>query len=229
VPLRDASRWTGRVILPGAAACFVLAVPGAAWAHGVSGGADSVGGFLSLGFRHMLLGWDHLLFIAGVLLLASELERGVKLLSVFALGHSVTLITATLAGWWVPPVAVDIVIAGSVAYVGVVGWFGRPERWRAFGIMVLLFGLVHGLGLAARLQEPSLADHLSVARMLAFNVGVELAQLFGAAAAVLVGLAVHAAVQRRFGWSTIWKTAHAALVVVGLVASTVLATAGGAA
>jgi len=126
-------------------------------------------------------------------------------------------------------VAVDIVIAGSVAYVGVVGPAGRPERWRAFGIMVLLFGLVHGLGLAARLQEPSLADHLSVARMLAFNVGVEVAQLFGGAAAVLVGLAIHAAVQRRFGWSTIWKTAYAALVVVGLVASTVLATAGGAA
>jgi hydrogenase/urease accessory protein HupE len=227
MPLHDLPRSTGRVVLPGVAACLVLAVPGAAWAHGVSGGADSVGGFLSLGFRHMLLGWDHLLFIGGVLLLASELERGIKLLSVFALGHSITLITATVAGWWVPPVVVDTVIAASLACIGVVGLFGRPERWRAFGIMVLLFGLVHGLGLAARLQEPGLAEHLSIARLLAFNVGVELAQLFGGAAALLVGLAVHAAVQRRFTWPTIWTTAHAALVVVGLVASTVLATTAG--
>jgi hypothetical protein len=64
------------------------------------------------------------------------------------------LITAILSGWWIEPVVVDVVIAASLAYVGVVGLFGRPERWRAFGIMVLLFGLVHGLGLAARAASP---------------------------------------------------------------------------
>jgi hypothetical protein len=66
---------------------------------------------------------------------------------------------------------VDVVIASSLAYVGVVGWFGPPAGWRWFGIGVLAFGLVHGLGLAARLQRPGLAEHLTVGRLLAFNVG----------------------------------------------------------
>jgi hypothetical protein len=62
----------------------VLAVPSPAWAHGVSGTADNASTFRGLGFRHMLLGWDHLLFIGGVLLVAHGLETAMKLLTVFA-------------------------------------------------------------------------------------------------------------------------------------------------
>jgi len=64
----------------------------------LASGRRAAGEFLRSGFLHMAGGWDHLLFIAGVLLLAREFERGVKLLSLFALGHSLTLVAATLAG-----------------------------------------------------------------------------------------------------------------------------------
>jgi hydrogenase/urease accessory protein HupE len=215
------------VVAVTAALALILALPDAAHAHGVSGTADSAGAFLNLGFRHMLLGWDHLLFIGGILLLAANAERAMKLLSVFALGHSTTLIAATVAGWQVNPVLVDIVIALSLAFVGLVGWLGPPSRWRLFGAGVLLFGLVHGLGLATRLQEPALAEHVTVWRVVAFNVGVEIAQLFGTGMALLAGLAAWHYLRRVLSWPATWRLAHAALITIGLVTGAVLAGSAG--
>ena len=204
-------------------AVLLLATPNAAWAHGVSGGADSVGGFLGLGFRHMLLGWDHMLFIAGVvLLLAPEVERAMMTLSLFALGHSATLLTATLAGWRFDPVLVDMIVAMSLTFVGAVGWLGPPSRWRLFGIGVLAFGLAHGLGLATRLQTPALEGHLTVWRVLAFNVGVEMAQLFGAGIALLLGLSVWPLLEGRLSWAVTVRLAYTGLIVVGFGASVLI-------
>ncbi|MEU4448420.1 HupE/UreJ family protein [Actinosynnema sp. NPDC050801] len=130
--------------------------PGTASAHGIGSAAGlNAWQFIPLGIEHMLLGWDHLLFIAGIVLLAGELRRAAALISVFVLGHSTTLIVATLAGWQVDAVAVDVVIALSVLFVGVVGLIGRPKDWRWFTLAILAFGLVHGLGLSTRLQDPA--------------------------------------------------------------------------
>ncbi|GAA1868830.1 HupE/UreJ family protein [Asanoa iriomotensis] len=217
------ARATGLVLVT--AACIVAATPAAAWAHGVSGHADSAGAFLGLGFRHMLLGWDHLLFIAGVvLLLAPEIERAMITLSLFALGHSATLIAGTLAGWRFDPVLVDVAIALSLAYIGLVGWFGPPARWRLFNAAVLAVGLVHGLGLATRLQDPQFTGHLTLWRVLAFNAGVELAQLFGGGIIVLIGLAAKESLKDRLSSATTWRLAHGGLIVVGLGASALLLT-----
>jgi hypothetical protein len=68
-------------VVAGVVAATVLAVPGAAWAHGVGGSSDTVGGFVWLGTKHMLAGWDHLLFVGGILLLAGEIRRAAKPLS----------------------------------------------------------------------------------------------------------------------------------------------------
>ncbi|WP_309235798.1 HupE/UreJ family protein [Amycolatopsis sp. SID8362] len=143
--------------------------PPAASAHGISGSAADKNTleFIPLGIEHMLLGWDHLLFIAGIVLLAGELRRAAKLISVFVLGHSTTLIAGTLAGWRVDATVVDIVIALSLVFVGVVGWFG---------LGVFAFGLVHGLGLSTRLQDLGLPEDGLFGRVIAFNVGVEIGQ-----------------------------------------------------
>ncbi|MGH3752231.1 MAG: HupE/UreJ family protein [Pseudonocardiaceae bacterium] len=77
----------------------LVGLPDAAFAHGIGGATESVWGFVPLGIEHMLLGWDHLLFIAGIVLLAGELRRAATLISVFVAGHSTTLIIATIAGW----------------------------------------------------------------------------------------------------------------------------------
>lgn len=114
------------------------------WAHGITddAGDRSVLGFVPLGIEHMLLGWDHVLFIGGVVLLAGEWRRAAKLITVFVIGHSLTLITATLAGWQVNPVLVDVVIVLSVVFVGGYGMVaGRPKRWDIFGGIVYLFGV----------------------------------------------------------------------------------------
>ena len=210
-------RWATAVVLGLAA---LLGAPDAAWAHGIGGvAADlSVWEFVPLGAEHMLLGWDHLLFIAGIVVLSGRLRRAAKLISLFVAGHITTLIVATLAGWHVNAIAVDVVIALSLVFVGVVGWLGHRDRWRLFGLGVLGFGLIHGLGLSTRLQDLGLPEDGLLARVIAFNVGVEVGQL----AAIAVMLLIGKAFTRLVTWPKAPRLAYAALVAAGLVAATTL-------
>ncbi|NJP30419.1 HupE/UreJ family protein [Micromonospora thermarum] len=201
----------------------VLAAPGAAWAHGVGGSSDTVGGFVWLGTKHMLAGWDHLLFVGGILLLAGGMRRAAKLISLFALGHSATLFTATVADWHVNPVLVDVVVALSLVFVGVVGLRGRPKDWTWFAAAVLAFGLVHGLGLATRLQEVGPPAGGEIPRVLAFNVGVEIGQLIAVVAMFMLGDVLRHYIPRLRDV----RLSHAALVAAGTVAAAVLAISSG--
>jgi hydrogenase/urease accessory protein HupE len=166
---------------------LLLSMSQPAYAHGVAGGAETAPGFIWVGIQHMLLGWDHLLFVGGVALLAGTAKRAVTFISLFALGHSITLIIATLAGWRVNATLVDIAVAFSLVFVGAVGVVGRPRDWRWFGAAVFGFGLVHGVGLATRLQDLDLPADGVLSRVLFFNLGVELGQLLFVA--VALGLA----------------------------------------
>ncbi|WP_328421535.1 HupE/UreJ family protein [Micromonospora sp. NBC_00389] len=205
-------------------ATVVLAAPGGAWAHGVGGSSDTVGGFVWLGTKHMLAGWDHLLFVGGILLLAGQVRRAAKLISLFALGHSVTLFTATVADWHVNPVLVDIVVALSLVFVGVVGLTGRPKTWTWFAAAVLGFGLVHGLGLSTRLQEVGLPSDATIPRVLAFNIGVEIGQLVAIAGMFMLGDVLRHYIPRLCDA----RLSHAVLVAAGVVAAAVLViTSGG--
>jgi hydrogenase/urease accessory protein HupE len=170
-----AARWA---VVPALAAALALS-PGPAFAHGIGGDASdrSIVDFVPLGIEHMLLGWDHLLFIAGVLLVAKTGRRAAKLISLFVLGHSATLIIATVAEWQVDAAVVDFVIALSVVLVGIVALTPKEPRWTLFGGAVLAFGLVHGLGLSTRLQDLGLPHDGLIWRVVAFNVGVEIGQL----------------------------------------------------
>ncbi|WP_346539019.1 HupE/UreJ family protein [Micromonospora sp. DPT] len=177
-----------------------------------------------LGTKHMLAGWDHLAFVGGILLLAGKIRRAGKLISLFALGHSVTLFTAAVADWHVNPVLVDIVVALSLVFVGVVGLRGRPKNWAWFAAAVLAFGLVHGLGLATRLQELGLPSDGLIPRVLAFNVGVEIGQLIAVVAMFMLGdVLSHFLPKLRNP-----RLSHGALVAAGVVAASILAlTSGG--
>jgi hypothetical protein len=159
----------------------LLALPVAsAVAHGIG---ESAAGrttleFVPLGIEHMLLGWDHLLFIAGVLLVARTLGEAAKLISVFVLGHSLTLIVATAAGWQISSGVVDVIIALSLVFIAFLGFAGPPDDWRRVGAIVFLFGLIHGLGLSTRLQELGIPDDGLLIKTVMFNVGVELGQIW---------------------------------------------------
>lgn len=211
--------WAGSALL-------LLAAPAAALAHGLGSGDPDrpVGEYLWLGFKHLLAGWDHLLFILGIVLLAGSLLRATKLISWFVLGHSITLMLATTQEWSVSTTFVDIVIALSLVFVAVVAYRGRPTDWRPFGGALFLVGLVHGLGLGTRLLELGVSDDDLAWRILAFNVGVELGQAVAVVAftGLLLGLARFAPGLRR----VIVEPAFVAIAAAGIIGTVVIAVTG---
>ena len=149
----------------------------------------AVAAFTYLGAKHMVTGIDHLLFLVGVVFFLHRLKDVVLYVSLFTLGHSITLIVGVLSGVTMNAFAVDAIIGLSVAYKafenmgGLERTFGySPDtRWA-----VLVFGLFHGLGLATKVQELYLAEDGLLVNLLSFNVGVELGQF--TALAGVVGL-----------------------------------------
>ena len=165
-------------------------------AHGVSA-ADRAfmeqGGlmaFLYLGAKHMVTGYDHLLFLFGVIFFLFKLRDVGLYVTLFAVGHSVTLLYGVLSGASVNPYLVDAIIGFSVVYKafdnlgGFRRLFGRQPDTRA---AVLVFGFFHGFGLATKLQGFALAREGLVPKIVAFNVGVEAGQL-AALAVILVAM-----------------------------------------
>lgn len=202
----------------------LVLLPSPARAHGIGGDAAdrTVLGFVPLGFEHMLLGWDHLLFIGGVVLLSGSWRRAAKMITIFVVGHSTTLIAATMAGWQVDAGFVDVIIALSVVFVGAIGIFVKSVDWRVFGFLVLAFGLVHGLGLATRLQDIGLPEDGVLLRVIAFNVGVEIGQLTAIVALTVIVMLVSTIVGRARE-QLVKKGALVALFVGGAVATSLVA------
>ncbi|WP_373089555.1 HupE/UreJ family protein [Zhongshania sp.] len=148
--------------------------------------------YILLGAGHMLTGYDHLLFLFGVIFFLSRFADIVKFITAFTLGHSITLVFATLYSIQANYFLIDAVIALTVCYKGFENLDGFKRylgvaspnlMWMVFG-----FGLIHGFGLSTRLQQLPMGDGSIVMKILAFNVGVELGQI-AALAAMLVLLA----------------------------------------
>lgn len=136
--------------------------------------------YLWVGAKHMLTGYDHLLFLLGVVFYLSKISDIIRFISVFTIGHSVTLIAATFLQIEVNEYLVDAIIGASVFYKG----FENLEGFKALRVpppnllfMVGLFGLIHGLGLSARLQSLHLGEEQVLAKIISFNLGVELGQI----------------------------------------------------
>jgi len=142
------------------------------------GGAqpDAVAGPLfRLGIEHILTGYDHLLFLLGLILVGGSLRPLALVVSAFTLAHSLTLGLAALGVWAPSPRLVEPAIALSIAYVGVENWFVRDasRRW----LITFPFGLVHGFGFAGALGQIALPAREVTLELAAFNVGVEAGQL----------------------------------------------------
>jgi hypothetical protein len=138
------------------------------------------GPFLYLGAKHMVTGYDHLLFLVGVIFFLYRLKDVVLYVSLFTLGHSLTLLFGVLSGWSVNAYVIDTIIGLSVVYKGFenINGFERVFNIKPnTKIAVLVFGLFHGLGLATKLQEFMVSENGLVANILSFNVGVEIGQI----------------------------------------------------
>lgn len=170
--------------------------------------------FVYLGAKHMVTGYDHLAFLVGVIFFLYRMKDVVKYVSLFAVGHSLTLLAGVLFNVHANPRVVDAIIGFSVVYKA----FDNMNGFRhVFGfepdsrVAVLVFGLCHGFGLATRLQELSLSQNGLIANLVSFNVGVELGQVL----ALMVALIVFAWWRARPGFLRHAFAANAALMSVG--------------
>ncbi len=176
----------------------LLLASSSAWAHGISAADKAAmlnGGYLKyvwLGATHMLSGYDHLLFIFGVIFFLSSFRDIVKFISVFTFGHCITLVFATFFKIHANYYLIDAVIAVSVMYKGFenIDGFKKYFDWKAPSLltMVFAFGLIHGFGLSTRLQQLPLGDDQfsMLYRILSFNVGVEVGQIVALTAMLIV-------------------------------------------
>jgi hydrogenase/urease accessory protein HupE len=167
---------------------------------------------LRMGFEHILTGYDHLLFLLGLVLVGRPLRSLFAAVTAFTLAHSVTLALAAFDVWTPSPRLVEPLIALSIAYVGVENWFVRDGqgRWK----VTLLFGLVHGFGFAGALRDVAVPSADVPTALFAFNLGVELGQV--AVLALLLPLVL--AIRRTETWTRIGMRACTMTVAVaGLV------------
>lgn len=146
--------------------------------------------FIYLGAKHMVTGYDHLLFLFGVIFFLYRLKHIALYVSLFAVGHSTTMLLGVYYGWNVSAYLIDAIIGLSVVYKALDN-LGAFQRWLGFQpntrVATLVFGLFHGLGLATKILEYDIAEDGLIPNLLAFNVGVEIGQLI-ALAIILIAM-----------------------------------------
>ena len=164
-----------------------LLIPLLGLAHDVSGGDRELlqnGNLLDyiwVGAKHMLTGYDHLLFLLGVIFVLDSFKDILRFITAFTIGHSITLISATYIGLQINEHLIDMIIGLSVFYKGFenLGLFEKTLGVKppSLLLMVFSFGLIHGLGLSTRLQTLTAAQDQLLPKILSFNLGVELGQI----------------------------------------------------
>lgn len=180
------------LIFLGLTMCVLAIVPDAI-AHGVTDGdkgyiQESSGTmilpFIYLGAKHMVTGYDHLLFLFGVIFFLYRLKDVSIYVTLFAVGHSVTLLSGVLMEVSVSAYLIDAIIGFSIVYKALDN-MGAYQRWFGFQpstkIATLVFGLFHGFGLATKILDYKMSSDGLIPNLIAFNVGVELGQIMGLA------------------------------------------------
>lgn len=140
--------------------------------HETSGGAFS---FFKMGIEHILTGYDHLVFLLGLVLARGRVKQLIGVVTAFTIAHSITLALAAFGVWAPSPRIIEPAIALSIVYVGIENFFVKDasKRWR----ITFPFGLIHGFGFAGALQEINLPRASIPGALLSFNLGVEAGQL----------------------------------------------------
>jgi hypothetical protein len=172
--------------------------------------------FLYLGAKHMVTGYDHLAFLVGVIFFLYRLKDVVLYVSLFTLGHSITLLAGVLGGIHANSYLVDAIIGFSVVYKA----FDNMDGFKRFlgfepntKLAVLIFGLFHGFGLATKLQILDLSKNGLVTNIISFNVGVEIGQVL-ALTVVLIALSYW---RTRSGFLSHAFATNTALMTVGFL------------
>jgi hypothetical protein len=170
-----------------------------AWAHSVTAGdkgyiQETTGihviPFIYLGAKHMMTGYDHLLFLFGVIFFLYRIKHVIIYVSLFAFGHVLTLLSGVLMEISISAYIIDAIIGFSIVYKALDN-MGAYQRW--FGVQpntkvaTFLFGLLHGFGLATKILEYELSTDGLLANLIFFNMGVEIGQIL-ALAVILIAM-----------------------------------------
>ena len=171
---------------------------GSAYAHNVTEGdagyIQEIWGihiipFIYLGAKHMVTGYDHILFLLGVVFFLYRMKDVTVYVSIFAFGHSTTMLLGVLFGWGINAYIVDAIIGLSVVYKALDN-LGAYQRWFGFQpnttLATLIFGFIHGTGLATKILDYEIASDGLLANLLAFNLGVEIRQILALAVILIV-------------------------------------------
>ena len=187
-------------LIPFAVALVGLLATSPLWAHTIAGSdarfVEAIDGpavlpFIYLGAKHMVTGYDHLLFLVGVIFFLYRPRHVVQYVTLFAIGHSITLLVGVLANFQVNAYLIDAIIGLSIVYKAFenIGGFKPLPFQPDTRVAVFVFGLFHGLGLATKLQDFNLSDNGLVINILSFNLGVEIGQVL-ALSGILILLSI---------------------------------------
>ena len=187
-----------KLVLFGLTLLAVVSIAGSAFAHAVAEGdkgyIQEISGvnllpFLYLGAKHMVTGYDHILFLLGVIFFLYRLKHIGIYVSLFAIGHSTTMLLGVLFNIGMNSYIIDAIIGLSVVYKALDN-MGAYQRWFGFQpntkAATLIFGLFHGFGLSTKIIEYNISPDGLVPNLLAFNIGVEIGQLLALGAILIV-------------------------------------------
>lgn len=190
--------WYRTAAVPGLILTTLLLSASQAFAHNVTEGdagyIQEIWGvnlipFTYLGAKHMVTGYDHILFLLGVVFFLYRMKDVAIYVSLFALGHSTTMLLGVWFGWGINAYIIDAIIGLSVVYKALDN-LGAYQRWFGFQpntkAATLIFGFFHGTGLATKILEYEIASEGLLANLLAFNVGVEIGQILALAVILIV-------------------------------------------
>jgi hypothetical protein len=204
---------------------FFLLPTAEAFAHGVTAGdkgyimetsGTRILPFIYLGAKHMVTGYDHLLFLLGVIFFLYRMKDIGVYVTLFAVGHSTTLLLGVITGVGVSAFIIDAIIGLSVVYKALDNlgafrrWFGFQPSTKA---ATLIFGFFHGFGLATKILDYELSRDGLIANLIAFNVGVEMGQLLGLGA-ILIAMGFW---RRTESFTRHAYTANVAIMTAGFV------------
>jgi hypothetical protein len=192
------SPWRAVILLLAALLITILAGTGEALAHAVTQGdkgyIQEISGvnilpFVYLGAKHMMTGYDHILFLFGVIFFLYRLQNIAIYVTLFAIGHSTTMLLGVYFNIGINSYIIDAIIGLSVVYKALDN-LGAFQRWLGFQpntkVATLVFGLFHGFGLASRIIQYEISPDGLIPNLIAFNVGVEIGQLLALSAILIV-------------------------------------------
>ncbi|HDZ47318.1 MAG TPA: HupE/UreJ family protein [Halomonas sp.] len=172
--------------------------------------------FVYLGAKHMVTGYDHILFLLGVIFFLYRMQHIAIYVSLFAIGHSTTMLLGVYFNIGINSYLIDAIIGLSVVYKALDN-IGAYQRWFGFQpntkVATLVFGLFHGFGLSSKIIEYDISSDGLVPNLLAFNVGVEIGQLL-ALGAILIGMGFW---RRTAGFLRHAYTANVAMMCAGFM------------